>query len=229
MNDLERIERLAAAAALRVESGMTLGLGSGSTAEAVIRAIGHRIRTEGLLVSGVPTSCRTEMLARHEGIELVELVSGLRLELGFDGADEIDPHLNLVKGRGGALLYEKIVALVCDEWIIVASDEKLVKRLGSRIRLPVEVIPFGWEATAILVSEVAGEVQLRLHPDGSQFLTDCGHLILDCATGLIADSTALDHALKQIPGVVDHGLFIGLASEAMVIDQEGEIQILPEQ
>jgi ribose 5-phosphate isomerase A len=226
MDDATRLATLAERAAAEVQDGMTLGLGSGSTAEAVIRALGQRV-TAGLTVRGVPTSERTAKLAREVGIPLLSLDEVERLDLGIDGADEIDPELNLVKGRGGALLHEKLVALACDDWLIVAAAEKLVSQLGTRMPLPVEVIPLGWMTTSTRVASLNLVPALRLKPNTSEpFITDGGHYLLDCETGPIADPALLAAALKGLTGVVDHGLFIGLATRAMVVEQNAQIQSL---
>jgi ribose 5-phosphate isomerase A len=224
VNDAERLAKLATDVAARVEDGSVVGLGSGSTAEAFVGALG--VRAEGgLRVQGVSTSERTSAKAREAGIELVSLADHPVLDIGVDGADEIDPSLDLVKGRGGALLYEKIVADACQTWIIVASSEKLVSRLGTRLPLPVEVIPFGWEQTARAIRTTGLEPKLRVTSTGEPFTTDGGHYVLDCQTMPIEDAPALAATLKQITGVVDHGLFIGQAEMAVTIDPEGEIRV----
>lgn len=200
---------------------MKLGLGTGSTADAFLHALGKRV-AGGLRVSGVPTSNRTAELAKALGIDVLAFGDIDQLDLGIDGADEIDAELNLVKGRGGALLYEKLVALVCDRYLVIAADEKRVDRLGTRLPLPVEVIPYGWRLTERRVAALVEKPRLRM--DGDQpYRTDGGHFILDCATGPILDPASLDVALKEVTGVVDHGLFIGIATEAMVVDPQGEV------
>lgn len=229
-----RLAALAAAAADEVRPGMTLGLGTGSTAEAVIAELGRRA-AGGLRIAGVPTSGRTERLARQVGIPLRTLAEVERLNLGIDGADEIDPELRLIKGHGGALLHEKLVALACDDYLVVAAAEKLVPRLGSRVTLPVEVIPFGRRQTEARLLELDCTPTLRTGPgkgDGpadptAPYLTDGGHHILDCATGPIADPAALAAALKATPGVVEHGLFLGIARRALVVDADGTVRRLP--
>ena len=234
MDDGERLAALARRAADEVRSGMTLGLGSGSTAEAVIRELGRRVG-DGLTVRGVPSSERTATLARDVGINLIELdevaASGRPLDLGFDGADEIDPRLNLTKGRGGALVREKLVALSCVRWLIVAAEEKLVERLGTRMPLPVEVIAFGWRTTALRLTAQGLEPTLRMVAggarDGAPFTTDGGNVILDCTTGSpIEDPGDLAAALKATTGVVDHGLFAGMADRALVVDHAGHVRAL---
>lgn len=225
MNDEHRLATLANASAALVEDGMVVGLGSGSTAEAFVRALGERV-ARGLTIQGIPTSRRTEHVAREAGIPLTTLSDSQVVDFGVDGADEIDPNLALTKGRGGALLYEKLVAEACNRWVIVASSEKLVDQLGTRIALPVEIMPFGWETIQARVEALGFSAPLRVAGDGVPIVTDGKHFILDCATGPIADPKALGDALKCITGVVDHGLFIGLASAALVCDPDGTIREL---
>ncbi len=148
------------------------------------------------------------------------------VDFGVDGADEIDPNLALAKGRGGALLYEKLVAEACNRWIIVASSEKLVDQLGTRIALPVEIIPFGWETTRARVEALGFAAPLRVARDGVPIVTDGHHFVLDCATGPMDDPKALGDALKCVTGVVDHGLFIGLTAAALICDPDGAIREL---
>lgn len=226
MTTEERIAILATRAAAEVQDGMVVGLGSGSTAEAVVRALGAR-GSEGLSVSAVATSSNTASLARTCGIRLVELDSIDHLDLGIDGADEIDPDLNLVKGRGGALLWEKLVAQSCDQFVVVSSHEKLVDRLGTRMPLPVEIIPFGWKQTLRRVESLGCTPVVRKKAGSdSPYETDGGHLILDCTTGAIAQPISFAFALKEITGVVDHGLFIDLATKALIVDGEGKVSEL---
>jgi ribose 5-phosphate isomerase A len=222
MNDAERLDRLATEAAAMIDDGMVLGLGSGSTAEAFMAALGRRIES-GLRVTGVATSHRTEVRAVQAGIVLTTLIESPSLDLGVDGADEIDPNLDLVKGRGGALLYEKIVAQACRKWVIIASSEKQVDLLGTRMPVPVEVVPFGWEQTASIITKQRYEPALRAGPDGEPFRTDGGHFILDCKTSGLDDPFMSNVALKLIPGVVETGLFIGFAHTALIVDEEGTV------
>jgi ribose 5-phosphate isomerase A len=222
MDDQQRLDRLARYVASIVPTNATVGLGSGSTAEAVVRALGSRVQ-EGLTISGVPTSRRTADLATSCGISLLDFSEVETLDLGIDGADEISPQLDLVKGKGGALLYEKLVALACQRFVVVASSEKLVARLGTRLPLPVEIVPFGSEKTAARVRALGLEPTLRCGTQGAPFVTDGGHHILDCKTGPIEDPAELAQILKSTPGVVDHGLFISIADEAIVIDQVGQL------
>ena len=224
MDLAERIARLAAVAADLVQPGMTVGLGTGSTADAVIRELGRRV-TQGLTFTGVPTSCHTEALARNLGIPLTTLDDVARLDLGIDGADEIAPNLDAIKGKGGALLYEKLVALSCEQFVLVATTEKNVARLGERTALPVEIVRFGWRQTARRLEELGYPPQIRLSgADGEQpFVSDNGSYILDCDTGPMADPASIARAVKAAPGVIEHGLFMGIATDAVQIDAEGTI------
>src|SRR3954462_12062214 len=183
------LRRLATAAADLVTPGMLVGLGTGSTADAVTRELGRRV-AGGLNFTAVPTSDRTEILARDLGIPLVTLDEIDRLDLGIDGADEIDPALDAIKGRGGALLREKLVALSCDDYVLVATMEKCVDRLGTRTPLPIEIVAFGWSQTAKRLTRLGISPEPRsLDGDPTRpWVTDTGGLIMDCATGPIADS-----------------------------------------
>ena len=222
MDDAQRLRLIGERAADEVPDGATIGLGTGSTADAMLTALGARIR-QGLRVTGVATSARTIARAREVGIPLTSLDEVASLTVCIDGADEIDPDLNLVKGRGGALLYEKLVAERSERLVIIASAEKLVDRLGTRLPLPVEVVPFGCSHTARLVARLGLEPALRVTDDGQPFVTDGGHHILDCETHGIDDPAALAASLKAFTGVVEHGLFVGMASLALTIDPEGVI------
>jgi ribose 5-phosphate isomerase A len=222
MDDTQRLRLIGERAADEVPDGTTIGLGTGSTADAMLTALGERVR-QGLRMTGVATSARTIARAREVGIPLTSLDDVTSLSVCIDGADEIDPGLNLIKGRGGALLYEKLVAERAVRLVIIASAEKLVDRLGMRLPLPVEIVPFGWSHTARRVATLGLEPALRLTGDGQPFVTDGGHHILDCATHGIEDPAALGASLKAITGVVDHGLFVGMASLALTIDADGTI------
>ena len=223
---MDGLKREAAARALEsVRDGMKLGLGTGSTARHFVDLLGERVRA-GLEVVGVPTSEATRVQASECGIRLTTLDDVDRLDLTVDGADEIDPALNAIKGGGGALLREKIVAAASDRMIVIADDTKWVDALG-RFPLPVEVIPFGLAATrramagAFAQSGVSGQMVLRKGRDGHVFVTDGGHWIIDAHLGRIADAPRLAGLLNPIPGVVEHGLFIGLASTAILAGAQG--------
>jgi ribose 5-phosphate isomerase A len=218
----ERVAILATAAAERVEPGMAVGLGSGSTAEAVVRALGVRVAA-GLHFSAVATSVNTRHLAELCGINMREIDQVDRLHLGIDGADEIDPALNLVKGRGGALLWEKLVAQIYAHFLVVATAEKLVAQLGSRMPLPVEIVAFGARGTIVRLQALGCTALIRTGPDGAPFVTDSGNLIVDCSFGPIARPTDLAENIKLITGVVDHGLFVGMASSALIVGATGRV------
>jgi ribose 5-phosphate isomerase A len=224
--NLDELKRQAAARALEyVQDGMKLGLGTGSTAKHFVELLGERVKA-GLNVSGVPTSEETRADAERCGIRLTTLDDLNHLDLTVDGADEIDPALNLIKGGGGALLREKIVAAASDRMIVIADDTKWVPTLG-RFPLPIEVIPFGLAATlrgiekAFTAVGVSGPLTVRNGKDGHAFVTDGGHWIVDAGLGRIPDAPRLAGLLASIPGVVEHGLFIGLASTAMLAGSQG--------
>jgi ribose 5-phosphate isomerase A len=223
MDGLKR--QAAARALLSVRDGMKLGLGTGSTAKHFVDLLGERVRA-GFKVLGVPTSEATRIQATECGIPLTTLDDVDRLDLTVDGADEIDHALNAIKGGGGALLREKIVAAASDRMIVIADDTKWVDALG-RFPLPVEVIPFGLAATqramagAFAQSGVSGQMVLRKGRDGHVFVTDGGHWIIDAHLGRIEDAPRLAGLLNPIPGVVEHGLFIGLASTAILAGAQG--------
>jgi ribose 5-phosphate isomerase A len=223
---MDELKRQAAARALDyVRDGMKLGLGTGSTAKHFVELLGARVRA-GLDVVGVPTSEATRADAVRCGIRLTTLDEVDRLDLTVDGADEIDPDLNLIKGGGGALLREKIVAAASDRMIVIADDSKWVETLG-RFPLPIEVIPFGLAATQRAIGAacaecgVSGPVVRRKGQDGHVFVTDGGHWIVDAHLGRISRAAHLAGLLTAIPGVVEHGLFIGLASTAMLAGHAG--------
>ena len=221
--------KLAAAerAVEQVESGMRLGLGTGSTVAHFLDVLAARIRAgtvTGLVA--VPTSVRTEERARELGIPLAELDEAAPLDLTVDGADEVGPGLDLIKGLGGALLREKMVAQASRRLVIMVDDSKEVGRLGMRVPLPVEVIRFGWRAQLTFLRQIGGEPTLRASEDGSPFVTDNGNHMLDCrfAEGL-DDPEAVEDALRRRAGVVESGLFLGLAT-AVVVAGAGGVRVL---
>ena len=223
---MDELKRQAAARALeQVADGMKLGLGTGSTAKHFVELLGEKVRA-GMKVVGVPTSEATRADAVRCGIALTTLDDIDRLDLTVGGADEIDPELNLIKGGGGALLREKIVAAASDRMIVIADDTKWVDALG-RFPLPVEVIPFGLAATRRAMAEafakcgVSGQMVVRKGKDGHVFVTDSGHWIVDAHLGRIQEASRLALLLSAIPGVVEHGLFIGLASTAILAGGQG--------
>ncbi|MGX7741864.1 ribose-5-phosphate isomerase RpiA [Rhodopseudomonas parapalustris] len=224
--DKEELKRRAAAQAMEhVRDGMKLGLGTGSTAKHFVELLGERVRA-GLNVVGVPTSEATRADAERCGIKLTTLDEIDHLDITVDGADEVDAHLDLIKGGGGALLREKIVAAASDRMIVIADESKLVDSLG-RFPLPIEVIPFGLAATRRALLQVfaaagcTGELKLRSGKDGHAFVTDGGHWILDAHLGRIPDAPRLAQSLCAVPGVVEHGLFVGLARTVVLAGAAG--------
>ena len=214
-------KRVAAQAAARqLSDGMIIGLGSGTTAQFAVDAIGQRVK-EGLHITGVSTSEKTADQARALGISLSTLDEHPRLDLTIDGADEVEVNtLNLIKGGGGNLLREKIVAAASDRLIIVVDRTKIVQQLGAH-PLPIEVVPFGWQSTKQRLSLLDAKPLLRTNADSSSYITDGGHYILDCAFGCITSPSQLDTKLDEVVGVVEHGLFIGLASQVLVAGPHG--------
>ena len=223
--DPRQLKIAAAAEALtHVKSGMKLGIGTGSTAEEFVRLLAVKV-AEGFEIIGVPTSERTAALCSELGVPLTTLEETPHLDLTIDGADEVDGDLSLIKGGGGALLREKIVAAASDAMIVIADESKVVDTLG-RFPLPVEVNRFGLAATKIAIekaiTDLGLEAPLSLRmKDGEIFVTDGGHYILDASFGRIPDTKALSDALFAIPGVVEHGLFIGLARAAVIAGTSG--------
>ena len=225
MADLDpRKVAAAEAAAKLVEDGMVVGLGSGSTATLAVAAIGKRT-AQGLRIVGVPTSEKTAVQARALGIPLTTLADCETIDLTIDGADEIErDSLDLVKGLGGALLREKLVASVSKRLVIVADDDKLVSRLGENGRpIPVEVAPFGWQSTARRLRALGAEWTQRMTPAGQPFITDGGHIILDCHFQSLDSARDLQARLDSMVGVMEHGLFLGMASEVIVGRANGEL------
>lgn len=226
-------DALKRAAAIRavalVQDGMRLGLGTGSTTAHFVNLLGEKVRG-GLNVTGVPTSEATRALAEREGIALTTLDDTPELDLTVDGADEIDNELRLIKGGGGALLREKIVAAASRRMIVIADGSKRVDALGS-FPLPVEVVPFGLGATKLAIGAAArragceGDLRLRSAANGVPFRTDEGHLVVDASFDRIEDPDALAGALSTIPGVVEHGLFLGLATGAIVASEAGIVEL----
>ena len=222
----QALKESAARAALDlVEDGMLLGLGTGSTAACFVDALGKKV-AEGLVVLCVPTSETTRAQAERLNIPLTTLDQTPQLDLTVDGADEIDDQLRLIKGGGGALLREKIVATASNRMAVIADAGKMVETLG-RFPLPVEVVPFGFASTLRMIEAMTvqagceGEIRQRHKKDGAPFITDQGNYIVDCALGVIAEPEVLAFALKRIPGVVEHGLFLGVADLAIVASKEG--------
>jgi len=222
-NDHEK--EVAARASLRfVREGNIVGLGTGSTAAHAVRLLGERVRA-GLKIRGIPTSTATRDLALAAGIPLTTLDEFQQIDVTIDGADEFDPQLNLIKGGGGALLREKIIASASKQLVVIADSSKQVAILG-KFPLPVEVIAFAEALVAKKIAALGAKVQRRQFADGKPFMTDEGHHILDCHFGQIPDPPALARTLESMPGVVEHGLFIAMAS-LVLIAKGDEVHELP--
>jgi ribose 5-phosphate isomerase A len=214
------------AAVEQLEDGMVVGLGSGTTAALAVSAIGWRVQN-GLRIIGIPTSEQTAALAGSLGIVLSTLGEYTRVDITIDGADEVEiGTLHAIKGGGGNLLREKIVAVSSAQLVLVADERKVVERLGGTAKVPVEVVPFGWQATANRLSQSGTDPVLRRSANGETFLSDGGHYILDCFYGPITDPLALQAQLDATIGVVEHGLFLGLASEAFIGGRGGVRRLL---
>jgi len=214
MGNSQEKEAAGRAAATLVRDGDVVGLGTGSTAYFAVVALGERVKA-GLKIVGIPTSVQTADLARQVGIPLTTLDEHPEIDITIDGAHELDPQLRLIKGGGGALLREKVVASASKKMIVVADSGKVVPVLG-KFPLPIEVISFARTVVEKKIVALGALPKLRTKPDGSPYLTDNGNPILDCSFGKIADPAALALALSNTPGIVEHGLFIGLATLALI-------------
>ncbi len=223
MGESENELKVAAArSAVRlVADGMIVGLGSGSTAAFAISSLGERVR-EGLRIVGVPTSEQSATQARAVGIPTIQLGDAPRVDMTIDGADQVEEEtLDLIKGLGGALLREKIVACASDRLIIVVHGAKLVRQLASHGVVPIEIAQFGWQVTARHLSELGAQPTLRRMPDGTPFQTDGGNFIADCAFSAPVSARSMAEQLDHVVGVVEHGFFIGLTSEVHVAERGG--------
>ena len=226
MTDPDVAKRAAAyAAADLVQDGMTIGLGSGSTFLFVLDRLAERMRDEGLQLRGVPTSAQTAAAAERVGVPLATLDEVERLDLAIDGADEVDPEHNLIKGGGAAHTRERLVAATAEEFVVIVGENKLVAVLGEQFRLPVEVMPFGWTHARRRVEATGCTTELRRRGD-EPLVTDNGNWILDCSYGGITEPAALADVLDATVGVVDHGLFVGMAGRVVVADDQGRVRIL---
>lgn len=215
MVEVDAEKQLAAARSLEyIEDGMTVGLGSGSTARYFVKCLGQRVRN-GMNVRGVPTSKKTGELAREVGIPLIDFSTIRELDVTVDGADEVDPNLNLIKGGGGALLREKIVASATKRLIIVCDSRKPVPMLGE-FPLPIEVVSFGWQLVAARIESLGYQTKIRVESAGKPFLTSENNFILDCHFKQIPDPAELASELDRMTGVVEHGLFVGLTDLVIV-------------
>ena len=203
-----------------IEDGMTIGLGTGSTVEYTLRKVGQMIQ-EGFKIQGIPTSIHTKRIAKEEKIPLTTLDEHPEIDITIDGADEVDSNLNLIKGGGGALTREKIIAYNSKKVIIVVDDSKVVKALGIDFPLPVEIVKFGWTSTKKTLETFGCNVALREIMKGEPFITDNGNYILDCEFDYIENPEQMEIDINCIPGVVENGLFINLVSEVIVGSQQG--------
>jgi ribose 5-phosphate isomerase A len=220
--DEDQLKMAAAESAVtQITGGMIVGLGSGSTAAFAVSALGKRVR-EGLRILGIPTSERTAVQARELGIPLVTLSEEPHVDITIDGADEVEEgDLNLIKGHGGALLREKIVAISSKRLVIVIHDIKLVKHLGTSYPVPVEVVPFGWQTTARHLADLGTKPSLRRNPDGEPYRSDGGNYIVDCSFEPAASVESLASQFDHVVGLVEHGFFIGLTSQVHVAGSDG--------
>jgi ribose 5-phosphate isomerase A len=213
------------AGAQLVQDGQIVGLGTGSTAHFLVLALGERVKA-GLKITGIPTSNATADLARKVGIPLTTLEEHPEVDITVDGADEFDPHLNLTKGGGGALLRENVLASASKKMIVIADSSKAVATLG-KFPLPVEIVAFARGVVEKKLKSLGAAVKLRTRPDGSTYITDNGNPILDCTFGKIEDPPALARILSNVPGIVEHGLFIGLATKALIGKGSSVTEITP--
>lgn len=219
------LDRVAIEALTRVADGMIVGLGTGRAAEAFIRKLGERTR-RGLQIQGIPTSKRSEELARRENIRIVTLQEVDRIDIAFDGADEVTPELYLTKGLGGALLRERVVAYEAEVFIVLVTPEKLVEQLGTRSPIPVEIVPYAAPTIKKHLAKLGGQVTLRNKQAGEgPFMTDNQNWIFDVKLGAIADPALLDAKIRAIPGVVDTGIFLGMA-DAVLVGEAGAVRTL---
>ncbi|MBM1219574.1 ribose-5-phosphate isomerase RpiA [Ponticoccus sp. SC2-23] len=231
LSPIDKAKFVAAKRATRyVESGMRVGLGTGSTAAWLVQCLGELVREEGLRIKGVPTSSRTAALARDVGIDVISLDEAKWLDVTIDGADEYDGNLNLIKGGGGALLQEKIVATASDQMVVIADISKQVETLGA-FPLPVEVIPFGWQTTKALIEEMligmdvlGRSTSLRMNGE-SPYVTDEGNHIIDLHLNRIGNARQLSLVLNQIPGVVENGLFIDICDAVVIGYGDGRVEV----
>lgn len=223
--DVAKVHAARAAAGL-VQPGMIVGLGSGSTATLMVRRLGERVAGEGLEFVGVPTSVATAELAREVGIPLRDVDDVSHVDLNIDGADEIDPKYRMIKGRGGALLREKLVACVAHRRVTIVSPEKIVPRLGTGSPVPVEVSRLGWRHVEHRLQKLGAETSLRRTPEGMMFITDGGNVIVDCRFPVLDDPEALESGLKSVVGVFETGLFLGLCDVLIVGRADGAEQVV---
>ena len=228
MTKQDRAKRAAGEqAASLVQNGMRIGLGTGSTVRYALEALGRRVREEGLSFAGVPTSLATEEVARRLALPLVTLVEAGRLDMAIDGADEIDPHWRLIKGGGGAHTREKIIAGQADRFVVLVDESKVVRRLGAAFPVPVEVVPLAVHPVMEALRTLGASPALRTDPRGAPVCTDQAFHILDAFfEGGVEDPEGLGSVIKNIPGVLDHGIFAGYTTDVLVGDEDGSVRTL---
>jgi ribose 5-phosphate isomerase A len=222
-NEQNEWKRAAAEAAVKlIEDGMVLGLGTGSTAAMFIEALARRVSQDGLRVSGIPTSEQTADLARRLNVPLTTFAQHPEIDVTVDGADEVQLEtMFLIKGHGGALLREKIVASASKRMIVIADETKLVEKLGSLCSVPVEVVQFGWQATENKLKQIGAKTSLRMNSGGEPFKTDGGNYIIDCSFGAMENPKEIAHHLDHVIGSVEHGMFLKFASQVLVGGRDG--------
>jgi len=224
--DLDSLKKAAALKAVEfVRDGMVVGLGTGSTAKHMIIALGEKVRT-GMRLSGVPTSNETAAFARQQGITLIDTDQAWVIDVAMDGADQVDPHFNLIKGGGGALLKEKIVAASAKQFIVLIDYTKRVSMLGDSFPLPIEVIPFGWGSTAREIQALTKSSVVLRERNGAPFITEAGHVILDVHLPRVDNPRELEVALNLIPGVIETGLFVG-RTDLLIVGTPNGVELYP--
>lgn len=229
MTTSDEYKRLAAETAVElIESGMALGLGHGSTVQFALEALARKLKNGTITdITAVPCSIKTEGEMRGLGIPLGDLNRFTTIDLTIDGADEIDPQLNLIKGGGGALLREKIVAQSSQRYVIIVDESKLSPKLGTRHSLPLELAPFGWQRQRDFLAALGGKAEWRIDANGNPILSDQGNYLVDCDFGPISDLKSLSLQLEARSGILEHGLFLGLASDVIVAGGDGVRHLKP--
>lgn len=210
-------------AASRIKDGMVIGIGSGSTVNEMLRFLAKRIEAEGIRVSGIPSSLKTERLARELEIPLTTFAVHQKVDIAIDGTDEVDSNLHLIKGGGGSLVREKMVDMVADKFIVIADQSKMVKQLGN-VAVPVEIVPYGWQATEKRLEQIGCQTNLR-YRNGEIFVSDNQNYIIDCKFTEIKEPARLHESIKRLVGVVETGIFTDMVHETIIVDQ-GNISVL---
>lgn len=207
----------------RIKDGMVIGIGSGSTVNEMLRFLAKRVESEGIRVSGIPSSLKTERLAKKLEIPLTTFAAHQKVDIAIDGTDEIDSNLHLIKGGGGSLVREKMVDMVADKFIVIADQSKMVKQLGN-VAVPVEIVPYGWQATEKRLQQIGCQTNLR-YRNGEIFVSDNQNYIIDCKFNGIREPARLHESIKRLVGVVETGIFTDMVHETIIVDQ-GNISVL---